>query len=99
VKLEGRMNRAVCPATRKYGSDRRLRARGGLAIRRRPTVPCAPCANQLFCAPLQWLVLKCPRVAGSEVHADKNAILREERDILRKAIAIFSRRPRTSTGS
>jgi transposase len=29
----------------------------------------------------------------------ENAILREERDILRKAIAIFSRRPRTSTGS
>jgi len=28
----------------------------------------------------------------------ENAILREERDILKKAVAIFSKRPKTSTG-
>ena len=67
----GRMNRGPYPAARKDGSDRRLRARGGLAIRRHPTIPCAPRADQLFCVPLQWLVLKCPHVAGSEVPADR----------------------------
>ena len=66
----GRMNRGPYPAARKDGSDRRLRARGRLAIRRHPTIPCAPRADQLFCVPLQWLVLKCPHVAGSQVPAD-----------------------------
>ena len=75
----GRMNRGPYPAARKDGSDRRLRARGGLAIRRHPTIPCAPRADQLFCVPLQWLVLKCPHVAGSEVPADTELFIRDWR--------------------